>query len=148
MIEANEAKLKPWRAAIVDSAVQAQGEQEPMHGPVEVMVVFFFQRLASHIKKDGTVKDNAPHYKDTRPDLDKLIRSILDACTEAGVWIDDSQVVMLGASKEYRATPGAAVRIEEIPRPCRPDKAASADSAPHSIALNPASGGCRTLSRQ
>jgi Holliday junction resolvase RusA-like endonuclease len=44
------------------------------------------------------------------PDLDKLIRAILDALTGV-VWRDDGQVVDIVASKVYADTPGVDVVI-------------------------------------
>ncbi|MGH7347333.1 MAG: RusA family crossover junction endodeoxyribonuclease [Candidatus Rokuibacteriota bacterium] len=35
-----------------------------------------------------------------KPDLDKLVRAVLDACT-ALAFVDDGQVVALNAGKEY-----------------------------------------------
>ena len=36
-----------------------------------------------------------------KPDLDKLLRAVLDACTTGGVWRDDSQVATIHARKVY-----------------------------------------------
>jgi Holliday junction resolvase RusA-like endonuclease len=41
-------------------------------------------------------------YPITRPDVDKLCRSVLDGVTQSGViWKDDSQVVSIKATKTY-----------------------------------------------
>ena len=53
----------------------------------------------------------------TAPDLDKLVRSVLDALTEV-VYLDDAQVVEVLAVKRYAdvaAAPHVTIRIEETP---------------------------------
>ena len=72
--------------------------------PFRLVVTFRFQKPKS-VKK--TVLE-----KVTKPDTDKLIRSILDALTGI-VWTDDSQVVEILARKQF-GTPGAEIGIEEI----------------------------------
>lgn len=66
---------KPWRNLV----------------PVSVRITFFMPR-------PKTVKRHMPTVP---PDIDKLCRAVLDALTDAGVWVDDSQVVDLGATKIY-----------------------------------------------
>jgi Holliday junction resolvase RusA-like endonuclease len=51
--------------------------------------------------------------KVTKPDTDKLIRSVLDALTGI-VWTDDSQVVEILARKQFGIQPGVDIIIEEI----------------------------------
>jgi crossover junction endodeoxyribonuclease RusA len=42
-------------------------------------------------------------------DLDNLIKPVLDACTAAGVWIDDSQVAALSIARLGVRKPGATI---------------------------------------
>jgi crossover junction endodeoxyribonuclease RusA len=50
------------------------------------------------------------------PDLDKLVRCICDALTDAGVWKDDAQVCVLVAAKRYtNGLPGVLIQIAELP---------------------------------
>lgn len=93
-------KVKPWRAAVVDAAVDAMNGRAPLTGPVTVMVSF---RLA----KPKSVKRDLPS---VRPDLDKLARSTMDALTTAQVVADDSQVCDLWVSKRY-GIPGADITV-------------------------------------
>ena len=104
MVEAST-KVKPWRAAVVDAAVDAMNGRAPLAGPVTVMVSF---RLA----KPKSVKRDLPS---VRPDLDKLARSTMDALTTAQVVADDSQVCDLWVSKRY-GIPGADITVT-----CTPD---------------------------
>ena len=50
--------------------------------------------------------------KVTKPDLDKLLRSVLDALTGI-VWVDDSQVVIISARKDF-GQPGATITFSEM----------------------------------
>lgn len=40
-------------------------------------------------------------WKETRPDLDNMVKLLLDAMTQCGFWEDDSQIVILNAGKLY-----------------------------------------------
>jgi len=54
-------------------------------------------------------KPSHPVYKAQKPDVDKLVRSILDSLTGV-VYTDDSQVVIVTAYKKY----GAPERVEIV----------------------------------
>jgi crossover junction endodeoxyribonuclease RusA len=107
-------RVQPWRFAVSQAAL-ATGE--PMvNGSVSVLITFLFPRLKSHLDTKGNLKKDAPFFKASRPDLDKLCRSTLDGIT--GVLIkDDSQVVTLIASKQYAnegELPGALITINPL----------------------------------
>lgn len=83
---ANEAKLKPWRARIKKVFTGSV----MLLGPVHVeKIVFVFAPPANW---DGS---SPPHNRAT-PDVDKLQRAAFDGLTDAGVWKDDSQVCQMG----------------------------------------------------
>jgi Holliday junction resolvase RusA-like endonuclease len=99
----NAAKLKPARAAItaaLEGAAAAAGHEQWM-GPVRLEVEFRFPRLKSHYRTNGEVKPNAPLYKISAPDTDKLVRLVDDAATDSRVFKDDAQVVDIVARKRY-----------------------------------------------
>lgn len=88
----SSAKVKPWRqdvAAAAEQRVSETGWQPPMFAGVAL--IFYLARPRS-------VRRLLPGVK---PDLDKLVRSTLDALTTAGALLDDATVVRLTASKEY-----------------------------------------------
>jgi Holliday junction resolvase RusA-like endonuclease len=62
-----------------------------------------------------SVKRNRPCVK---PDLDKLVRAVFDACEVAGVLGNDSQVTKLKASKHYQSSeadnPRLKLYLEEL----------------------------------
>lgn len=99
-------KVKPWRAAVAQAAMAACPPVET--GPVRVHIIFHMPRPKSLPKR---VKE---HVK--RPDVDKLVRSTLDALTGVA-FPDDSNVTDLSARKQYvnpGEASGATIRIERI----------------------------------
>lgn len=107
-----------WVAA-VRLAASRRVVREPFDGPVSVELVFHMPRPKKHYrtgKHSGALRDDAPEQHTQTPDVDKLSRAVLDALTEAGVWLDDGQVVMLDARKVW-APPGcqqAVITVREI----------------------------------
>lgn len=97
MVESS-ARVKPWREAVRTEALATGFRLTDQ--PVYLHLLFRFRRPQGHYGAKGTLRPSAPVDVVTRPDLDKLCRSTLDALT--GTLIrDDSQVVFLVASKEY-----------------------------------------------
>ena len=113
MIESSK-KLKPWRDSVTHAAMAAHQGAAALDCACVLSVYFFFIRPKSG-KKEGSPR--------RKPDLDKLLRSTMDAITAAGVWSDDSRVVRIFASKRFadqwkHQVPGAQIEIleEGIPR--------------------------------
>src|SRR4051812_40985373 len=87
MVHSNAEKLRPWRDTVAWQVRQGMNDHglEPLEGPVAVAATFTLPRPKS-----------APRTRwapDRKPDVDKLLRSLLDACTAGGAWVDDAQVV-------------------------------------------------------
>lgn len=121
MIESSKA-LMPWRGIVAHHARVARSRtlDRPYSGPVRVVVTFWFDRPKSHYgtgRNAGTLKPSAPEHHVTKPDIDKLLRAILDALTMAMVYKDDSQVVEVVARKHYADSmpPGASITVEPMP---------------------------------
>jgi crossover junction endodeoxyribonuclease RusA len=115
-------KLLPgWRDAVTTSAWQAAhdwgdaGWDAPREVGVEVE--FLFRRPKHHYRTGRNahlLRPNAPMWHSTKPDLDKLQRSLFDALTNAAVIGDDCQIVSVRAHKFYADDlnpPGAFVSI-------------------------------------
>jgi Holliday junction resolvase RusA-like endonuclease len=111
-------KVKPWREAIRAAALA--GRVEPLGGPASVRITFLLPRPQGHYRTGrnaGQLRDSAPKYPATRPDLDKLARSTLDGLMLAGLYHDDGQVVRLYVAKGYAeqgSGPGALIEIDGI----------------------------------
>ena len=122
MVEANGAKLKVWREAVKSACQVAMPEgHQPLDQPVVVFATFYLKRPLLHYVSGKVVRGlrpDAPVYCPKSPDLDKLLRGVLDAITVSGLWIDDSRVVRLVTSKRYCnpkafPTPGVRIRVVE-----------------------------------
>lgn len=98
IITTSNKKLKPYRQELshtVMAALQEAGIAPPMagkHVPVSVVLDFYLERPASIPKKRT--------YIVVKPDIDKLVRSTLDALT-GNAFLDDAQVVELSVRKHY-----------------------------------------------
>lgn len=106
LIEASGEKLRKWRKAISE-ACQEFADREIVRSPVGVDVEFYLPRPVS-------VKQAKRPLPIVPPDLDKLLRGLLDGIGQSEViWVDDSQVVEIKAKKLYAdgTDPGARVRI-------------------------------------
>jgi crossover junction endodeoxyribonuclease RusA len=112
MIESSRA-VGPWREAVraeTQKAMDAHG-YVPAEGPCAVFINFYLLRPKSTPKKITLpIK---------RPDLDKLVRAVLDGMTEGGAWLDDAVVVRLLAQKNYAGEsnpPGCTIEIRGVPQ--------------------------------
>ena len=117
MVESSK-RVQPWRQDVKHAALAAlpEGYEAPT-GPVAIRVHFTLPRPRSHYgtgRNAATIKPGAPEFHSSRPDVDKLLRSTLDALTAAGVMRDDSQVACLEGIKWYGGTPGARITVMEV----------------------------------
>lgn len=120
-------KVAPWRKAVVKAATAvvtfSEPTSEPLAGPLRVWMTFFLARPKSHYwtgKRAGVLRESAPKYPTAYPDVSKLARSTEDALTDAGVWLDDAQVVeYVILEKRYvgdaSPSPGAIITVERMP---------------------------------
>lgn len=94
-------ELGDYRARVAIAAQNAGARI--IDGPVSLTVTFVMPRPKSHYgtgRNAGVIKPSAPYYVTTKPDVDKLLRSLFDALTSVAIR-DDSQVVMVTMSKVY-----------------------------------------------
>lgn len=74
--------------------------------PIWVAMRFVFPRPQSHFlpvnktRQVPVLRVNAPEYVTSRPDVDKLVRAVLDALTGIA-YADDAQVVQVTGTKVY-----------------------------------------------
>ena len=108
-------KGKTWRKQLIrggDALRKSMGFT--YEGPVSVDATFVLERPKTVLKRVF------PH---KYPDLDKLVRMLLDALTTAGVWIDDGLVCELNLRKQYPGMdpdltgPGVIVCVESMVDP-------------------------------
>lgn len=112
LVETNANKLRIWRKAIGVAATNHH-QGEPIDRPVHMTVEFRFPRPKHHFgtgKNALVIKEKAPTQYTAKPDLDKLIRAVGDALTQAGIIRDDSRITRITATKVY-GVPGATITL-------------------------------------
>jgi len=117
MIESSKA-VGPWREAVRAETQRARQDvhASPMHGPLCLSVTFYLPRPKGHYRTGRNahlLKPSAPSAPDTRPDLDKLLRAVLDGLTAGGAWADDAQVALIEAAKVY-GPPGCRIEVKAL----------------------------------
>jgi Holliday junction resolvase RusA-like endonuclease len=121
-------RLPQWRMKMTAAAIEKQAEYMhtapnlafPLAGPIGIRVIFTMERPKSHFgtgKNANTVKASSPVFPDVMPDIDKLLRAVFDALTDARVWVDDAQVVWCQTTKVYADdlyNPGVYLTVGEM----------------------------------
>jgi Holliday junction resolvase RusA-like endonuclease len=107
-----KAPLRKWRDSI-RAATMARHEGEPLDGPITVALAF------------QLVPPKRPRWwaPAVKPDLDKLIRAVLDSLSTTkdrktkaiirGVITDDARIIHITAAKSYHGTPGVMITISQ-----------------------------------
>lgn len=113
LVESSTA-VQPWREAIVSEALRSGHAGSRLTGPVLLHVTFYLPRPKSHHGARGLLP-SAPPRPHRKPDADKLLRSTMDALTQAGLVVDDAQITTIRAAKRYadHRPPGARITLEE-----------------------------------
>lgn len=113
MVVENSKAVGPWRQNVTQAAGQARMGKDVscLQGPIGVTIFFWLPR-------PRTAPKSRTH-PTVAPDLDKLVRSTLDALTDAGVYVDDAQVCGLQVWKRYATdepdrAAGAQIRVYKI----------------------------------
>lgn len=86
----------------------------PILGDIKLSVWFCMKRPKIHHgtgKNKGVVKSSAPTYHTKKPDVDNLVKFVMDALNKA-FWKDDSQVCSLIAVKLYDQKPRTVIQID------------------------------------
>tara|TARA_R100000479_G_scaffold174556_1_gene123031 strand:- start:628 stop:1053 length:426 start_codon:yes stop_codon:yes gene_type:complete len=112
----NDKDLKQWRHMVICELVDARPDNWDQDAAVKVSVVFRFTRPKSHFGARGLLP-SAPNHKMTKPDTDKVIRSVGDSIEQSGLIRTDAQIVHWDAQKVWAADgegPGAVITIEQL----------------------------------
>jgi Holliday junction resolvase RusA-like endonuclease len=102
LVEQSKA-LPAYRKAIAaECLAQANLWTRQDYAPIAVYINFAFKAPRKHGK-----------YPITPPDVDKLCRAVLDGIGQSGVvWRDDSQVVVIQATKTYSQTERTEIEVK------------------------------------
>lgn len=117
MIEMSK-HLPAWHTAVGHACRKAMRNRRPIPASraVGMVIEFRFPRPKAHYRTgrfSGQLKPTAPVWHLQRPDIDKLERAILDACTGIA-FVDDSQVVNVNKHKGWGDESNAGVRVSII----------------------------------
>jgi Holliday junction resolvase RusA-like endonuclease len=116
--KSTEIKIASWNVAVRQAASEAiaGGALTFRECPLKVSIVFRLVRPRGHYSKaTGQLLPSAPAFPATKPDIDKLARTTLDAMT-GSIFDDDSRIATLYLDKEW-AEPGregATITVESL----------------------------------
>ena len=82
-----------------------------IEGPIKVSIEFYFPMLKSWSKKKQAA--SVLTYKVTKPDIDNLLKTLMDAANNH-VWKDDNQIVEVHSFKKYEETSRIIMKITEL----------------------------------
>ena len=96
-----------YKSAIIEKAIANISGM--IEGAVKLDCLFVFK---------ATRKNQISQYRISKPDLDNLVKAVMDGITQAGErghgWADDAQVVELHCAKMFGVSNYAQIRIEPI----------------------------------
>lgn len=103
----NDPKYTSWKNGL--KLLAKTKIKKPLENDIYLKIDFFFE-----IPKSWTTakKENAT-WHNTKPDIDNLIKSVMDSFNGV-IYKDDGQVVSIQARKQYAPFPGVKIEIEEI----------------------------------
>ena len=92
---------RDYKNSQIESLLAAKGEDwEPLEGPLRVNITFVHNRPKRLLLKAGDRPDGRI-YKTTKPDIDNLLKMVLDILTQSSIWIDDNRVTSISCEDYY-----------------------------------------------
>jgi len=110
-----DASVIKYRKAIRNMAIAQMRNQkaERIEGAVNMNIIYAFRRPKSLSKKERNEIDGGKTVpKTTKPDIDNLVKAILDALNGI-VWQDDAQVTQINIQKIWSAKDQIEIEIWE-----------------------------------
>lgn len=104
-----------WKLTVA-AAARVAWDRQKFAGPLHLVLLFVLPRPKAHYRTNGELKPHAPFWHESKPDSDNLAKAVMDAVTQLGIWIDDSQVVRLEVQKSYGERPGCIVVLKPAQR--------------------------------
>jgi len=104
-----------WQGA-VRGAARPYGPPAPFEGPMHVRLEVRLPRPKCHYREGrffDRLREDAPQWPVQRPDIDNLVKAILDGLTGI-MWQDDGQVCQLEVVKFFSSSPGVVVELEPL----------------------------------
>ena len=105
--------VNAFKAAIQAAFIAKAGKWRTIKGPVHVSVFAWFSIPSSWSKKKQAA--HAGQYHAQKPDSDNVGKAVLDALTDCGAWVDDSQVASCLVIKRWAGQePTTLIEIVEL----------------------------------
>jgi Holliday junction resolvase RusA-like endonuclease len=98
----NSKTVRKWMTKIKDvgvSEIASKGLTAKESTPVTIVATAYMPMPKATAKKRQEGLVGVPHIK--KPDVDNLLKPIVDGLTEAGMWADDNQVWSMKIQKVY-----------------------------------------------
>lgn len=108
----------PWKIVVAQRAGEAMAGRPLLEGPLMLDLVFWQPRPKAQYgtgRNAERVKDSAPAWPVTRPDLLKLARAVEDALSRV-CYRDDAQIVAERLAKRYGPHACVDVRVTPLPK--------------------------------
>jgi Holliday junction resolvase RusA-like endonuclease len=137
-----DAATRKYEASITKLARRAMGNRPPLEGPLLVALRFRMPIPKSAPKRDKAAMAAGEIAHTSKPDTDNMVKAVLDAIAEDAalkvairkkphayppgadarvMFLNDSQITGLSATKIYSERPGVDVRVEALaPQPETP----------------------------
>ncbi|MES2346710.1 MAG: RusA family crossover junction endodeoxyribonuclease [Pseudomonadota bacterium] len=107
------AKTKAYETLVAGIATRAMAGRPPSDRAIEVLLELRMQIPVSWSKKKQVAASAGKVRATKKPDIDNVVKSILDA-SNGIVWIDDAQVVVLTVRKLYHADPCVMIGVRAV----------------------------------
>lgn len=104
-------KVTNW-ARLFGSYIQKP--EKPIEGPIRVYIRLYYTPPKYLLPKINKCKILV---KTTKPDVDNVVKVILDEFTKCGYWVDDSLIWAITVEKYWAAQPRVAVYIDQNQQP-------------------------------
>jgi Holliday junction resolvase RusA-like endonuclease len=108
-----DAKTLGFEAAVADEASTSMRGFEVFETPMQMQLSAYYPIPKSWSKKKRQMAIDGEIYPNVKPDLDNVLKAVLDALNGV-VYVDDSQVINLVATKRYSTDPRVEVYVHEV----------------------------------
>lgn len=107
------AETAAYENLIALACKDARGDNSPYNSPVSVHIYVGKQVPASKSKRTKQAMLAGEIRPATKPDLDNVIKAVLDGCNGVA-YLDDKQIVELSTEAWYADEPRIVVKIKEV----------------------------------
>lgn len=108
-----DAKTLGFESAVADEARIAMREWQAFDTPMQMQLSAYYPIPKSWSKKKRQMAMDGEIHPQVKPDLDNVMKAVLDAMNGV-VYVDDSQVINMVATKRYSSDPRVEVYLHEV----------------------------------